>query len=95
MTDERVSVIGNVADNSKRSNKSDNEDEREERIIGGGVTLPLTLVFSLLLTLNTLLITYRPLIVFTTSQNIQHSIVPINVATNINPISITYRLYNV
>ena len=51
---------------------------------------PLTLTHSLLLTLNTLLITYFSLIVFTISQNIQHNIVPINVANSINPVSILY-----
>ena len=64
-------------------------------MVGGEATLPLTPTHSLLLTFNALLITYCPLIVFITSQNIQHRTTKINVATNINPISIAYHLYDV
>lgn len=56
MTNKRGTVISDNVGNSKRSNESDNEDGREERMTGGGNTLPLTPIHSLLLTINTLLI---------------------------------------
>lgn len=56
MTDERGTVIRDNVGNSKRSDENDNDSRREERIVDGGNTLPTTLVSSLLLTLNTLLI---------------------------------------
>lgn len=92
MTYKKGTVIGESDSNSNESDDDKNDDGREERMIGVGVTLPLTLVSSLLHTLNTLFITYRPLIVFTTSQNIQHNIVPSNVINSINTVSIAINL---
>ena len=79
---------GIIRDNSNNYDGSEIEERNEDENIGVEGSAQLTLVNSHLLTLNTLLITYRPLIVFTISQNIQHNIVPINVAININPVSI-------
>ena len=77
-----------IISNSNRSNGDENNRENVSENGRCGGSPPLTLTHSLQFTLNTLLIVYLPLIVFTTSQNIQHNIVPINVATNINPVSI-------
>ena len=90
MTDERGTVIRDIRSNSNESDDDGNDRENEEEEEVSGVTLPTTLVSSLLHTFNTLLITYRPLIVFTTSQNIQHNIVPISVINSINTVSILY-----
>lgn len=60
MTDERGTVISNGNDNRNRSGDYRNDVRKEERIIGGGATLPTTLVSSLLLTFSTLLITINP-----------------------------------
>ena len=49
MTDERGTVIRDNNDSSNRSNENDNEIENEERMIGGGATLPNTLTHSLTL----------------------------------------------
>lgn len=92
MTDERRTVIRDIIGNSNESDKDENSERDEEEEEVSGVTLPTTLVYSLLHTLNTLFITYRPLIVFTTSQNIQHNIVPRNVINSINAVSIAINL---
>ena len=56
MTDERRTVIRDIIGNSNESDKDENSERDEEEEEVSGVTLPTTLVSSLLLTLNTLLI---------------------------------------